>query len=661
MTSPLRYNLPLMMLDTDEFREQMQLDEDSPQEGPVTGFNRHMKLMSPATRELVLQSRSTEIEAFALDRGYNPALVAAVAEVAMRMGRVPNLHQYGFSGDDALAVKHFISGDVLNNYTEDEGEGWESLDEAKKGVIGQSWAFGQRGSASKFKEMANAVAKREKADVSARLNKAGLKVAVESQYPIPQWLFNKLDNLASAHHGRREKTVYEDADAAEGWETLDESVSADEVLSEGAQTTWKQLKQMKLNGFPLLAYLGAKNPTVDKDQLTVTLRGKWKGRVVIKINKGTDLYDLTFGRVRKYEWKVDCKVLGIEVGNLAKTLQRYVEYGEARGKKGKVISADVDKPTSYAEFLGEDRPIPNPDSTFIHKIDGLWFAGVHLPTQHAWKKKKLYWSGNGFTANLKDAANWHDRAKAEKALDGVRKLAKRRGWLSESQTPGESLDEAKRVPSKILKLTRMLAKETGDATKVTGKNYQAVISQAMSKLEARAKNLPTDKRESMLKRLAGVKAAAKSLGLIKIAESVEAVIAEARNTIGTLHDIEGRKGLHKNSDGSGYTALTHASSKTFKSKGGALRWLKKRGYAADGSRLSEDESLAEVSPPGFSGTTKAMKDKHPDIDNPHALAWSMFKKGAKPHVKPEADPKGVKKYISPAKYEKYMSKKKAKP
>lgn len=43
----------------------------------------------------------------------------------------------------------------------------------------------------------------------------------------------------------------------------------------------------------------------------------------------------------------------------------------------------------------------------------------------------------------------------------------------------------------------------------------------------------------------------------------------------------------------------------------------------------------EVSPPGWSGTTKAMK-KHKKIDNPFALAWWKKKHGAKPHYKPES-------------------------
>jgi hypothetical protein len=68
------------------------------------------------------------------------------------------------------------------------------------------------------------------------------------------------------------------------------------------------------------------------------------------------------------------------------------------------------------------------------------------------------------------------------------------------------------------------------------------------------------------------------------------------------------------------------------------------------------ESLDEVSPPGFSGTVKAMKKRHPEIDNPWALAWSMYKKGAKPHKKPE---KGKPRYKSPEKHEAEKEAKKA--
>lgn len=46
--------------------------------------------------------------------------------------------------------------------------------------------------------------------------------------------------------------------------------------------------------------------------------------------------------------------------------------------------------------------------------------------------------------------------------------------------------------------------------------------------------------------------------------------------------------------------------------------------------------VQEVSPPGWGGTVERMK-KHKDIDNPFALAWSMKKKGYKPHYKEEAE------------------------
>jgi DNA-binding NtrC family response regulator len=59
--------------------------------------------------------------------------------------------------------------------------------------------------------------------------------------------------------------------------------------------------------------------------------------------------------------------------------------------------------------------------------------------------------------------------------------------------------------------------------------------------------------------------------------------------------------------------------------------------------------LVEVSPPGFSGTTKAMK-KHKDISNPYALSWWMYNRGQKPHKTPKVNPKGIKNYIPPEVY-----------
>jgi hypothetical protein len=50
-----------------------------------------------------------------------------------------------------------------------------------------------------------------------------------------------------------------------------------------------------------------------------------------------------------------------------------------------------------------------------------------------------------------------------------------------------------------------------------------------------------------------------------------------------------------------------------------------------------ESSVAEVAPPGWEKTVKAMK-KYDKIDNPYALAWSMKNKGYKSHKKESTDP-----------------------
>ena len=54
------------------------------------------------------------------------------------------------------------------------------------------------------------------------------------------------------------------------------------------------------------------------------------------------------------------------------------------------------------------------------------------------------------------------------------------------------------------------------------------------------------------------------------------------------------------------------------------------------STSGEQGGVAEVAPPGWEKTVKAMK-KHDEIDNPFALAWSMKNKGYKSHKKESVD------------------------
>jgi len=70
------------------------------------------------------------------------------------------------------------------------------------------------------------------------------------------------------------------------------------------------------------------------------------------------------------------------------------------------------------------------------------------------------------------------------------------------------------------------------------------------------------------------------------------------------------------------------------------------------------KKIDEVSPPGWGGTTSAMKKHHPEIKNPWAIAWSMKNKGYKSHYK--QDPEGTKSKKEPKKKEKYKDEAKRK-
>jgi hypothetical protein len=70
------------------------------------------------------------------------------------------------------------------------------------------------------------------------------------------------------------------------------------------------------------------------------------------------------------------------------------------------------------------------------------------------------------------------------------------------------------------------------------------------------------------------------------------------------------------------------------------------------------KKIDEVSPPGWGGTTLAMKRKHPEIKNPWALAWSMKNKGYNSHYK--NDPKGTKSKKKPVKKAEYKDEDKPK-
>lgn len=52
---------------------------------------------------------------------------------------------------------------------------------------------------------------------------------------------------------------------------------------------------------------------------------KWKGFVTVKYDHGSDLYNLEFGRVRKYEYKVDKTYEGVYCDQLVELIDGIVK------------------------------------------------------------------------------------------------------------------------------------------------------------------------------------------------------------------------------------------------------------------------------------------------------------------------------------------------
>jgi len=97
---------PALMMET--------INVDSNRGVTSRGNSPYDKYASPATRAKVLESRMQEIEAFARSRSLSASAIYALAEAAMRTGKIPDLGQFGLAGDDAVATKQFLISNVLN-------------------------------------------------------------------------------------------------------------------------------------------------------------------------------------------------------------------------------------------------------------------------------------------------------------------------------------------------------------------------------------------------------------------------------------------------------------------------------------------------------------------------------------------------------------------
>jgi len=119
---------PALMMET--------VSVDSNRGATSRGNSPYDKYSSPETRAKVLESRMQEIAAFAQSRSIPASNLYALAEAAMRTGKIPDLGQFGLAGDDAVATKQFMLSNVLNiaglEWTDYKGDPVEEADEAAR-------------------------------------------------------------------------------------------------------------------------------------------------------------------------------------------------------------------------------------------------------------------------------------------------------------------------------------------------------------------------------------------------------------------------------------------------------------------------------------------------------------------------------------------------
>jgi len=524
-----------------------------------SGFSRDAKLMAPGTRELVLKSRMTEIEAFAEDRGYDPAMVFAVAEVSMRMGRVPDLRQYGFAGEDAKAVRHFVAGDILNIAVEDV----QHLRRAP------GCSYGSAGA---------------------------LPVDLEE------------DQLEEGRQDRQ-LGLHTNSDGS-GFTALTHSASKT-FKSRGGAVRW-----LKKRGYD---EKGGRIKQEDEDWSeaealceATALRAPGAAHVLANSLSG----DLDEDRVHR---------------NAAGPAMTETAYNILATPAAAPTGSDVDKMAKE-----------------IEKALAPLYKGRYLSVKaqdvFGQAKSVHIRAGNITPAMIKHNVAWHnDPYKFQAIVGGFLKDGSAGPKINVEQIAGHY--NKKRMRKKTIKPGKESLMVQHIKKYVTGlmKDAPAPRAEDVGALDE-AKVKPKIRREKMLgHQLWVVSLSGKDIGSIS------------------------KPGRDTKASKSAWAAYVGIGSKArhvgnyWDKKKAANEVVKAAAVAEDVEALAE-EGLSEVSPPGWSGSVRAMKgepaeklkkyadepksDDEKSIDNPWALAWYMHKKGAKPHYKPE---KGKPKYTPPKK------------
>jgi hypothetical protein len=129
---------------------------------------------------------------------------------------------------------------------------------------------------------------------------------------------------------KMKKEIPDDALGDEDTESADELedsilISKIEKYLTESKVGQEILRQIKGLDKWALSSWGSKDFVTFDDGVQFDVRGsKFKGRVIIKLDKGKDIYNIEFGQVRKLEWKSKLLLKSIFAGDLVNILDQHV-------------------------------------------------------------------------------------------------------------------------------------------------------------------------------------------------------------------------------------------------------------------------------------------------------------------------------------------------
>jgi len=638
------------------------LEEDAlPHGGPTGGYNRHQKLMSPDTREKVFQARAQEIEAFAADRGYDPRIVMAIAEVSMRMGRVPDMRQYGVYGEEALAIRHFIAGDILNLAIEDERLSASILSEGLYATKQRSMTVpmtSQRGR-----------------------NEFVISMHQEERHGSPIWYWNGSGFVpdgkgVKVFEARKaaSKDLRAAKKAAPGF--LAKKVGEDEQPSASILAEGSLLKK-------LMAPRGKQKtpgnaPQLDWNALSTVIKAAMrKGpgaepHMFVQKKQPYTIFSFSWSKARglgdrvgfaKYDgktvtWRDDdggpfAEYLGEFFAEVAKELGAKLDsaasrpYGENEAPSASILREGI--------YNLSARPAASLAGTDAHKM------AQQIATAIAPSLKGRYQtvqaqdvfgqaqsihirSGNITPEMIRHNVAWlNDAYKFQAIVSGFNKDGSAGPKISVEQLSGGGAGKKMRKktvkPGKEHLMVNHIKKYVAGLMKDAPAPRAEAVEVSVSILRGEE---PDESLDEML-------------GMVRM--QVDGMIRKWIKKHGKAQLDKLRAAIHKavpDVDDESITkrlAITGGVGVKAEAEGltesGDVQAAKDLPEFTDLLGSKKLEALREVAPPGFSGTVAAMKDSPADIDNPWALAWHMHGKGNKPHFKPE---KGKPRYKSPEKY-----------